>query len=129
MIFGFTTADDCEARRMSIRFYFYGANKKDALARYKEMYDREWITDGFHSIIEIPKKESKKIISKFIKAYKKAFNHIDIYSQYLEFLQQDLSIENLKVEKSILKYQKKNLKYFEELHIEALKLNVPQYTI
>lgn len=129
MIYGFTEADDCEARRMSIRFYFYGKNKKDALHRYKEMFGREWLTSGFYGIQELSKEDGKKIVNEFKKAYKKAYIHIDIYSKYLELLRKDTSVENLKIEKSILKYQSKNLKIFVELHKEALKLNVTQYYI
>lgn len=129
MIFGFTEADDCEGRRMSVRFYFYGKNKKDALERYKKMSGREWLTSGFYEIQELSKADGKKVVKDFKKVYKKAYLHIDIYSKYLEFLREDTSIENLKIEKSILKYQERNLKKFVELNKEALKLNVMQYDI
>lgn len=129
MIYGFTEADDCEARRMSIRFYFYGKDKEDALNRYKEMSGRDWITSGFYGIKELPKEDGKKILKEFKKAYKKAYIHIDIYSKYIELLSEETSVKNLKLEKSILKYQEQNLKKFLELDKEALKLNVSQYQI
>lgn len=128
MIFALTalTESGSEERKFEVKHYFYGYDKKDALRRYKEIYGSHWDTSGFYGIDELSKEDGRIILKKFKKKFKKVNLHVDIYSQHLEYLRENTSIENIKIEEQVLKLQKKNVEKLLKLEKEAKHLNIKE---